>query len=114
MDPPGGGVEFDTTDGPVLNGWAYSTNLGWLQFGNGIINKDVGNGLIGKVKVIGNLSGNKIFDVLYNVGTSFAGQNTATNLNTIKKNIALLTRQFPLNTIAERRPKNNLLYYKQN
>lgn len=113
MNPPGGGVTFDTKDGPALNGWAYSSNLGWIELGNGLVTKTLGNGLIGKVKVIGNLSGNNIFDVLYNVGTSFAGQNTANTLNKIKKNIALATRRMDINTSSNSKPTNGILYYKQ-
>lgn len=115
MNPtaPGGGVIFDTTNGPALNGWAYSSNLGWIELGNGLVASTLGDGLIGKVKVIGNLSGNNIFDVLYNVGTSFAGQNTANTLNKIKKNIALSTRQIPTNSLlGSKSPTNTILYYK--
>lgn len=68
MNPLGGGVTFNTKDdGPALNGWAYSPNLGWIELGNTVVATTLGDGLIGKVKVIGNLSGNNIFDVLYNV-----------------------------------------------
>ena len=114
MNPttPGGGVIFDTTNGPALNGWAYSANLGWIELGNGIVTKTLGDGLIGKVKVIGNLSGNNIFDVLYNVGSSFAGQNTANTLNKIRKNIALSTRGMVINDSIKKEPKNGILYYK--
>lgn len=110
---PGGKVTFNTENGPALNGWAYSPNLGWIELGNGLVASTLGDGLIGKVKVIGNLSGNNIFDVLYNVGSSFAGQNTANTLNKIKKNIALSTRQIPTNSLlGSKSPTNAILYYK--
>lgn len=113
MNPSGGRVTFNTENGPALNGWAYSPNLGWIQLWNGLVATTLGDGLIGKVKVIGNLSGNNIFDVLYNVGNSFAGQNTANTLNKIKKNIALATRWMSVNNSGNRNPQNGILYYKQ-
>ena len=115
MNPniPGGWVTFNTTNGPALNGWAYSSNLGWIELGNWLVASTLGDGLIGKVKVIGNLSGNNIFDVLYNVGSSFAGQNTANTLNKIKKNIALSNRWMTINSTLDRKPQNGILYYKQ-
>ena len=120
-------------DTQYLSGWLWSETVGWMHFDPSVgalttldIASDVtnireqntlsgwlGDGLIGKVKVIGNLSGNNIFDVLYNVGSSFAGQNTANTLNKIKKNIALSTRQIPTNSLlGSKSPTNAILYYK--
>ncbi len=112
---PGGWVVFDTTNGPVLNGWGYSQNLGWIQFGDWIGAKTLGEGLVWKVKVIGNLSGNDIFDVFFNASTSFASQNRSKTLNTIKKDVALATRKIDPNTLGPwtQSPKNSILYYKQ-
>ncbi len=72
-----------------FSGFAWSDNLWWIDFS--ISTLDFQN----KVKVLWNIWGNKTFDVLYNVGSKFDSVSVTTLLNTIRKNIGLLTRSVP-------------------
>jgi hypothetical protein len=69
-----------------FSGAAWSDTLGWLDFSASTL--DFQN----KVKVIGSIGGNKTFDVAYNVGARFNSVSVANLLNTVRKNIGLMTR----------------------
>jgi hypothetical protein len=64
------------------------------------------------VKVIGNIGGNKTFDVVYNVGARFNSASVTNLLNTIRKNIALMTRAItvPVNTTGKLLGTDTMIY----
>ena len=75
-----------------FTGQAWSDTLGWLDFSEAYVD------FLNKVKVIGNIGGNKTFDVVYSVGAKFDSTSVNDLLNTIRKNIALMTRAVTIST----------------
>lgn len=69
-----------------FTGYAWSENLGWLDFSKAVVD------FLNKVKVIGSIGGNKTFDVVYNVGEKFNSVSVTSLINTVRRNIGLMTR----------------------
>ncbi len=102
--------------------FAWSNALWWIPFGvDGVGSTpeltQVGNGFIGKVKIIGNIGSDRIYDVLYGVGDRYKWVSMAEYTNVVRKNVALLTRNLntsQMNTdFTTTFPKkvNNFSYY---
>lgn len=90
-DPTASGVIY-LPDTSSFSGFAWSNTLGWISFWSGSFS-NIARGFIGQVKVIGNIGGSKVFDVLSTLPwVSF--NNTVLNnaINTIQKNVTLLLR----------------------
>lgn len=74
----------------LLKGYAWSDTLGWISFDSGAIN--VGSGFIGKLGIGGSIGGNKSFDTLYSPWTAVNVASLGRFLNTVRKNISIISR----------------------
>ena len=83
------GVVF-IPDSPSLSGYAWSDTLGWISFGSGSIS--IAPGFIGKISVGWNLTSNKSYSVLYDIGTTTNSSTLWSALNGIRKNISYILR----------------------
>ena len=96
----------------TLTGYAWSDTLWYISFQEAWLGAAFKN----KVKILGNIGGSKSYDMEYALGTKFDTTNTAWVINSIRKNIAILTRSLPagkMNTTPATSNKfNNILYYK--
>jgi hypothetical protein len=76
-----------------FSGYAWNDGIGWVDMSDASLDI-TSSGAIGKVKIIGNLGGNRIFNTTY----SLDGKLSATTnkiLNEVRKNISLGTRNVP-------------------
>lgn len=90
----------------VLAWYAWSDMIGYVPFDAVTVDTWFKN----KVKILGNIGSAKAFDTEYSLGVKFDSANTASIINTIRKNIALMTRSLPsdkMNTLAN---TNNFLH----
>jgi hypothetical protein len=88
----------------LIEGFWWNRGLGWVPFYSevGPVTPDTQTGItanglninfVGKIAIIGNIAGTRIFDLPnQNVGYVFTTSNHAKVMNTLQKNIALLTR----------------------
>ncbi|GAB0174789.1 MAG: hypothetical protein HHAS10_06680 [Candidatus Altimarinota bacterium] len=99
-----GGVYYNPAESR-LEGFAHSTALGWIPFyadtttpivsatQSGVLFNGVGLNFIGKIAIIGNIAGTRIYNIAnQQVGYIFSIMSQAEMLNIIRKNIALITR----------------------
>ncbi|GAB0174490.1 MAG: hypothetical protein HHAS10_03690 [Candidatus Altimarinota bacterium] len=105
------GVSY-TPGTKVFSGFAWSENLGYLAFTEVSVNTDFKN----KTKILGNIGGKRAFDIEYTLGVKFSNVNTSEILNSIRKNIGLMTRNIQSNHMNTVSNTNNFLesftYYK--
>lgn len=102
----GSGVYYNPAEG-ILQWFGHSQSLGYIPFyglagtpidsgalnQTGIVLDGVGLNFIGKIAIIGNIAGTRIYNITnQNVGYVFDNINQAEILNTIRKNIALASR----------------------
>ncbi len=91
-----------------MEGFGFNAALGWIPFyaeastpisattQTGIILDGIGVNFIGKIAIIGNISGTRIYNIAnQNVGYIFGITNHAEILNVIRKNISLISRNVP-------------------
>jgi hypothetical protein len=96
-----------------IEGFGHSRALGWIPFyaaaatpisttsQTGVLFNWVGLNFIGKIAIIGNIAGTRIFNVTnQQVGYIFSSINQANMLNTIRKNIALISRNADATELA--------------
>jgi hypothetical protein len=57
------------------------------------------SGAIGRVKVIGNLGGNRIYNTVYDLNGKISPATTTKIVNEVRKNVALVTRNLPTNKV---------------
>jgi hypothetical protein len=98
----------------AFNGYAWNDNLGYLDFSDGIVGATFKN----KIKIIGAVGANKVYDSEYNLGTRLgtSGGNTAF-INNVRKNISLLTRNVPSSIVNTSNTdtkilSSNIAYYR--
>lgn len=73
-----------------FTGYAWSDNLGYIPFGSA---SGVDVGFVGRVKVIGNIGGSKTFSLeQYSLGDTFQDHSLTDALNSIRRNLAIMTR----------------------
>lgn len=101
----------------LLEGFGWSNSLGWVPFyaktdaqelgtdpltQTGIKIDGVGVNFIWKIAIIGSIAGTRIFELPnQNVGYTFSTSNHAQIMNTIRKNLALLSRNIDDTTLAD-------------
>lgn len=103
----GSGVYYNPASG-LIEGFGHSSALGWIPFyattstpitattQTWVILDGIGLNFIGKIAVIGNIAGTRIYNLPnQQVGYIFSSINHAEMLNTIRKNIALISRNIP-------------------
>ncbi|MBP9779752.1 hypothetical protein KBD33_03985 [Candidatus Gracilibacteria bacterium] len=105
------GVYFIPATGS-FTGIAWSETLGYIDFSQGGGGTSE-NGLIGRVKVLGNAGGLGSFDSAFvsNNGVMKTSSVLTPFMNTLHKNVALLTRNTKLDGV-NRVQLGNLIYYK--
>ena len=118
-----GYIDFTSVDGTYswvsyipwsqsFSWYAWSESLWYLSFESwsNLLFKN-------KVKILGNIGGNRAFDTEYNLWAKFKSMNSADTINTIRKNVALMTRSVPngkMNiTDTTSNTLNNIMYYKR-
>ena len=92
----------------VIEGFGHSNALGWIPFyadtatpvnattQTGVLLDGIGLNFIGKIAVIGNIAWTRIYNLPnQQLGYVFTSVNHAEMLNTIRKNIALISRNIP-------------------
>ena len=102
----------------MVEGFGHNKALGWIPFyasastpvtsttQSGVLLDGVGLNFIGKIAVIGNIAGTRIYNLPnQQMGYIFSSINHAEMLNTIRKNIALISRNIPAVDLAD--PNNN-------
>lgn len=93
-----GWIDFSTITYHLSNtsfsGYAWSENIGWLDMNDASLDL-TSLGAIGKVKILGIISGKDVYSTIYdsNVAVSTAKSNQI--LNGVRKNASLLTRNIP-------------------
>jgi len=98
----------------AFSGYAWNDNIGWIDF------TDAGNTFQNKVKILGAIGSNNVYNSEYIIGTQLGNATTnATFLNNVRKNIALMTRNVGSALINTSVSTNNLLnnntmYYRAN
>lgn len=94
----------------TFTGYAWSNSGGYLPFGG--MTAEFRN----RVKILGNIGGNKSFDTEYALGTKFDAVNTTSMINTVRKNTSLTTRSLRPDQIniasTENKTVNGIAYYK--
>lgn len=98
------GAYYNPASGRI-EGFGHSRALGWIPFyadtttpitattQTGVLFNGVGLNFIGRIAIIGNIAGTRIFNVTnQQVGYVFSSINHSEMLNTIRKNIALISR----------------------
>ncbi len=110
----GSGVYYNPSNG-LLEGFGHSQALGYIPFyayatspvysgtvdQSGITLDGVGVNFIGKIAIIGNIAGTRIYNMTnQNVGYVYNTINQASILNTIRKNIALVSRNISSANLA--------------
>lgn len=89
-----GSVIWDPSN-TSFSGYAWNDGIGWINMAGGTI-ASTSSGLIGKVKVLGNLGGEQILDTTYTIkSTSLNGTSMNDMINTIRKNTSYLLRNLP-------------------
>lgn len=112
----------------LMEWWAWNKWLGWIPFlaktdnqelwidpvtSSGITMDGVGIHFIGKMAIIGNIAGTRIFELPnQNVGYVFSNTSHASIMNTIRKNIALISRNIDASTLASDTSPFNFLIRK--
>jgi hypothetical protein len=104
----------------MLTGFAWSETLGWIPFTSIAPIQDITEGFIGKVKIIGTVSANSTYDVLYSVGNKISSSTSLNGLiNLVRKNLAILYRNttsftnttIPTAVVASPLVLNKTIYY---
>lgn len=118
-----GYIDFTSVDGTYswvsylpwsqsFTGYAWSETIWYLSFESwsNLIFKN-------KVKILGNIGGNKAFDTEYALGTKFESTSSSDMINSIRKNVSLMTRALPngkMNTLdTTNNTMNDIMYYKR-
>jgi hypothetical protein len=66
------------------------------------------SGAIGKVKIIGNLGGNRIYNTTYDINGEISPATTTKIVNEVRKNVSLVTRNLPADKINTTLLTNNV------
>lgn len=77
-----------------FSGYAWNDNIGWIDMADASLSM-TSSGAIWKVKILGNLWGNSIFNTTYSVNSSYTSVNTAQIINEVQKNTSLELRNIP-------------------
>jgi hypothetical protein len=97
-----GWIDFSGTTYQLSNtsfSWyAWNDGIGWIDMAGASLDM-TSSGAIGKVKVIGNLGGNRIFNTIYDLDGKISPATTTKIMNEIRKNVSLVTRNLPANKI---------------
>lgn len=122
----GSGVYYNPATGHI-EWFGYSAALGWVPFyadasspitsttQTGILLDGIGVNFIGKIAVIGNISGTRVFNMTQqNFSTIFGITNHAEILNGIRKNLALLTRNISDTDLSDELGTRTNLLVKKN
>lgn len=117
----GSWVYYNPASG-LIEGFGHSSALGWIPFyaststpvtattQTWVILDGIGLNFIGKIAVIGNIAGTRIYNLPnQQVGYIFSSINHAEMLNTIRKNIALISRNIPDTDLED--PANNFRFF---
>ena len=74
-----------------FSGYAWNSGIGWIDMAGSSLDL-TSSGAIGKVKIIGNIGWDSIYNKTYLPDTSIKSAKIATAIDGIRKNIAILTR----------------------
>ncbi len=90
-----GWVDFSGTTYQLSNtsfSWyAWNDGIGWIDMAGASLDM-TSSGAIGKVKVLGNLWGNRIYNTIYDLNGKISPATTNKIVNEVRKNVALVTR----------------------
>jgi hypothetical protein len=114
----------------LIEGFGWSRALGWVPFYAKTDNQELGidpltetgitmDGIrvnfVGKIAIIGNIAGTRIYELPnQNVWYVFSMASQATMMNTIRKNVALISRNITDATLANPNSSLSFLVEKQN
>lgn len=79
--------------GYAWNDWIWWINMQWASLNM------TSSGAIGKVKILWNLWGNKIYNTSYTLNGNIATATVTSMLNEVRKNVSLITRNLPADKI---------------
>lgn len=109
----GSGVYYNPASGRI-EGFAHSRALGWVPMyadaatpvsiasQTGVLFDGIGLNFIGRIAIIGNIAGTRIYNVTnQQLGYVFSSINHSEMLNTIRKNIAILSRNAVPSELAD-------------
>ncbi len=123
----GSGMYYNPSNG-LIEGFGHSSSLGYIPFygyasspvdtgaidQTGILLDGVGVNFIGKIAIIGNVAGSRIYNLTnQNIGYIYKEISQANILNVIHKNVALITRNIP-SAILNLGTGLEFIYQKQN
>jgi hypothetical protein len=97
-----GWIDFSGTTYNLSNtsfsGYAWNDGIGWIDMAGASLDM-TSSGAIGRVKVIGNLGGNRIYNTVYDLNGKISPATTTKIVNEVRKNVALVTRNLPTNKV---------------
>jgi hypothetical protein len=74
-----------------FSGYAWNDGIGWIDMAGASLDM-TSSGAIGKVKIVGNLGGNRIYNTIYDLNGKISPATTTKVVNEVRKNVALVTR----------------------
>ena len=106
-----GWIDFSETmyhlSNTSFSGYAWNDGIGWIDMAGASLDM-TSSGAIGKVKVIGNLGGNRIYNTTYDLNGKISPATTTKIVNEVRKNVSLVTRNLPANKTNTRLVTNNV------
>jgi hypothetical protein len=90
-----GWIDFSGTTYNLSNtsfsGYAWNDGIGWIDMAGASLDM-TSSGAIGKVKIVGNLGGNRIYNTVYDLNAKISPATTTKIVNEVRKNVSLVTR----------------------
>jgi hypothetical protein len=81
-----------------FSGYAWNDGIGWIDMAGASLDM-TSSGAIGKVKIVGNLGGNRIYNTTYDLNGKISPATTTKIVNEVRKNVSLVTRNLPANKV---------------